>query len=97
MTYSGFVRGDVLAGGFIDDSLPSSDGFWNQGLWEGSGSEVMASGGPSHYVKVMTEVNPYGQIDPDVFANQPPGNVVGNGAMDGHPTVTEATLSGCPA
>jgi hypothetical protein len=98
--YSGFAWGDVFVAGFLLPGMPSSDGFWNQATWVGSGHVLGLSGAsPQAFVEVMVDINPLGTIDPLEFRAVPIGNIVGNGVIDDHPTVYEATLdtTTCPA
>ena len=95
--YANFSYGDVFVAGYLLPGMPGSDGFWNEAEWVGSGRyHAIVGTGPESAIKVMADVNPFGPIDPATFT-VPIGNIVGNGTIDDHPTVTEATLdtSGC--
>jgi hypothetical protein len=100
VNYTDFAWGDVFVAGFLLPGMPSSDGFWNQATWVGSGQELGLSGkGPVSFIKIMVDINPLGPIDPAEFMSIPIGNIAGNNTIDDHPTVTTATLDTdtCPA
>ena len=91
--YSNFQVGDLFVAGYLFPGMHGSDGFWNLGTWDGSGSMLALSWtGPEAFVKIMVDINPFGPIDPVEYAQVPIGNIVGNGVRDDHPVVTEATL-----